>query len=363
MDAPHEGQFLIESPFFDRDGSPAMPAYLSAVGRRYYLEKMVSSMPEVVQKRIDVLKNLQLDQLHLEAEFYGELAKLQQKYMAKYQPLYEQRRDIIAGLVDTTQETRKWNSPPKTGGMADDEMGDFLRSSLERCTNLPKDVKGIPEFWLNVFKNTPMLCDMLHPEDLPVMGKLTDIAVKCSELDDSFVLEFHFSSNTYFSNAVLTKEYFQRVTVQPDDPFQFDGPEVYRCQGCTIDWLPNMDLTMRTETKRQRHKQTGMVRCFTQQTPLESFFNFFSPPELEANGTKSEDNSNEHIMRVLEADYDVGHFLRTRIIPRAVLYYTGEVVDDEDDELEDDDDDFSSSDESSEGEGGRKHSVNECPTH
>lgn len=39
-------------------------------------------------------------------------------------------------------------------------------------------------------------------------------------------------------------------------------------------------------------------------------------------------------LQILSTDFEIGHFLRARIIPKAVLYYTGDVVD------EDDEDDF-----------------------
>ena len=50
---------------------------------------------------------------------------------------------------------------------------------------------------------------------------------------------------------------------------------------------------------------------------------------------------------LLESDFEIGQYLRERVIPRAVLYYTGEIVDADDDddddydegEDEDDDDD------------------------
>lgn len=41
----------------------------------------------------------------------------------------------------------------------------------------------------------------------------------------------------------------------------------------------------------------------------------------------------------LSADFEVGHFLRDRVVPRAVLYFTGEALDDEDEDYEDDADD------------------------
>ena len=40
-------------------------------------------------------------------------------------------------------------------------------------------------------------------------------------------------------------------------------------------------------------------------------------------------------MRVLAADFEIGHMLRDSIIPKAVLYYTGEVGDEDDDEVSD----------------------------
>ena len=38
----------------------------------------------------------------------------------------------------------------------------------------------------------------------------------------------------------------------------------------------------------------------------------------------------EEIEDVLSNDFEVGHFLRDRVIPNAVLFFTGEALDDED---------------------------------
>lgn len=40
------------------------------------------------------------------------------------------------------------------------------------------------------------------------------------------------------------------------------------------------------------------------------------------------------VSQILQNDYEIGHFLRSRIIPKALLYYTGDIVDDEDDEFD-----------------------------
>ena len=38
-------------------------------------------------------------------------------------------------------------------------------------------------------------------------------------------------------------------------------------------------------------------------------------------------------MRMLAADFEIGHMLRDSIVPKAVLYYTGEAGDDDDDDV------------------------------
>ena len=44
-----------------------------------------------------------------------------------------------------------------------------------------KDVKGVPEFWLTIFKNVDMLQEMVQESDEPVLHKLTDITITFSE--------------------------------------------------------------------------------------------------------------------------------------------------------------------------------------
>lgn len=34
----------------------------------------------------------------------------------------------------------------------------------------------------------------------------------------------------------------------------------------------------------------------------------------------------------MSTDFEIGHFLRARIIPKAALYYTGDIVEDDDDD-------------------------------
>ncbi len=44
----------------------------------------------------------------------------------------------------------------------------------------------------------------------------------------------------------------------------------------------------------------------------------------------------EDIEQVLAADFEIGHFIRERVIPRATLYFTEEANEDEPDDFADD---------------------------
>lgn len=49
------------------------PAYMSSAVRRQLLQEMVKGLPVNVQKRINALRNIELERLNLEAKFYEEV--------------------------------------------------------------------------------------------------------------------------------------------------------------------------------------------------------------------------------------------------------------------------------------------------
>lgn len=68
--------------------------------------------------------------------------------------------------------------------------------------------EGVPNFWLTIFKTDAILTKMLHEADEPALAYLSDIRIQSgSSSNFSFVIEFHFLPNEYFSNETLTKEY------------------------------------------------------------------------------------------------------------------------------------------------------------
>ena len=114
--------------------------------------------------------------------------------------------------------------------------------------NKNEDVKGIPSFWLTIFKNVEMLAEMVQEADEPVLESLTDITVTFSEKDPmGFTLHFHFAPNQFFTNKELTKEYLMKNTFDPEDPLDFDGPEIYKSKGCKIDWKAGKNTTVKVK--------------------------------------------------------------------------------------------------------------------
>merc|ERR1712200_267087 len=104
--------------------------------------------------------------------------------------------------------------------------------------------------------------------------------------------------------------------------------------------LPGRNLTVKQVKKKQKHKSKGSVRTVTKQVKADSFFNFFDPPAIPDDPKAEVD---EDTQALLTADFEIGHYIRERIVPRAVLFFTGEALDeedsDEDSEDEDDDED------------------------
>jgi len=95
---------------------------------------------------------------------------------------------------------------------------------------------------------------------------------------------------------------------------------------CAIDWKKGKNVTVKTIKKKQKHKGRGTVRTITKQVPNDSFFNFFSPLKASGDGESLDEDSEF----TLASDFEIGHFFRERIVPRAVLYFTGEAIEDDD---------------------------------
>lgn len=119
-------------------------------------------------------------------------------------------------------------------------------SATQTADDTQGTATGVPHFWLNIFKYVPMFEMMVKEADEAALKHLADIRVYIKPLPNmSFTLEFCFTENPYFTDAILTKEYLMKCEPEADMPFAFDGPEIHNSRGCVIHWKENMDLTKR----------------------------------------------------------------------------------------------------------------------
>uniref|UniRef100_A0A4W5MRJ1 Nucleosome assembly protein 1-like 4a n=2 Tax=Hucho hucho TaxID=62062 RepID=A0A4W5MRJ1_9TELE len=248
--------------------------------RQDSLHNMESLLPKAVKRRVYALKKLQVQCAYIEAKFYEEVHELERKYAGLYQPLFDKRRDVVTATVEPTDEDCEWHNDREEEEELAEELKKKAAVEEKKEDAAPEeDPKGIPEFWLTIFKSVDMLSDMLQEHDEPILKHLQDIQVKFSEPGQpmSFTLEFHFEPNGFFNNAVLSKVYKMKSEPEDDEPFSFEGPEIFDCEGCQIDWHKGKDVTVKTIKKKQKHKGRGTVRTVTKQVPNDSFFNFFNP--------------------------------------------------------------------------------------
>ncbi|XP_049729261.1 nucleosome assembly protein 1-like 2 [Elephas maximus indicus] len=333
----------------DSDPHPDRPKGLMG----YLLDTdFVESLPVKVKYRVLALKKLQTRVANLESKFLREFHGIERKFAEMYQPLLEKRRQIINGIYEPTEEECEYKSD--SGGYNDDEIYDEEEmygkeeALVHECMDEDdgyedyyyyavdeeeeeddhdtqatteenkeeEDPKGIPDFWLTVLKNVDTLTPLIKKYDEPILKLLTDVKVNLSGPGEllSFTLEFYFKPNEYFKNEVLTKTYVLKSRLAYYDPHPYRGTAIEYCTGCEIDWNEGKNVTLKTIKKKQKHQIWGTIRTVTEDFPKDSFFNFFTPHGSSSNG------------RYVNDDFLLGHNLRTYIIPRSVLFFSGDAL-------------------------------------
>lgn len=360
-DAAGSGEGAVKSEDADEDSDPDCPKGL--IG--YLLDTdFVESLPVKVKYRVLALKKLQTRVANLESKFLREFHGIERKFAEMYQPLLEKRRQIINAIYEPTEEECEYKSDYEDyddeemydeeemcgneEGLVreymdeddgyeedyydyavkgeeeeddgddddddDDDEDDDIKATGE--DNKEEDPKGIPDFWLTVLKNVDTVTPLIKKYDEPILKLLTDIKVKLSDPGEplSFTLEFHFKPNEYFKNALLTKTYVLKSRLAYYDPHPYRGTAIEYCTGCEIDWNEGKNVTLKTIKKKQKHRIWGTIRTVTEHFPKDSFFNFFTPYGISSNGKDGND------------DFLLGHNLRTYIIPRSVLFFSGDAL-------------------------------------
>ncbi|KAF5118151.1 hypothetical protein DV454_000632 [Geotrichum candidum] len=310
----------------------------------------IDTLPKAVKDRIRGLKALQSQQSELEAELEAEILKLEKQWHKRYEPLFKKRAQLIAGEIEPTEEEilagKKIEEENDEEHDEDDEEEEEEEEDDDEEEEEDSDIKGIPDFWLTALKSHPDLSLLITDRDDEALHYLTDIRMDYLE-QPGFALNFDFAENPFFTNKTLRKVYYYEDAPAFMGEYTFDHPE-----GTVIDWKsPEQNLTVRIEKRKQRNKRTQETRTVEKTVETESFFNFFNPPVID-----EETEDDEELAQLVEQDHQNGEYIKD-MIPRAVLFFTGEAIDyDEDEEDEDDledleDEDFSDSDEDEDDEG------------
>jgi nucleosome assembly protein 1-like 1 len=265
----------------------------------------LSHLPTYVVRRVEKLQELDADRESIMEEYLKERAALERKYSTLIKPLYEKRAEVIRGEHD---ESIAHATPAEIQNSQTDE----------------ENVTGIPQFWACAMTHMETIGELITEEDVDCLEHLQDIQCEDDEDGKGFTLRFFFAENEYFTNTVLTKSY------QVPNLLVSDEPMIKNVEGTKIDWKPDKCLTHKKITKKQRGKgrHAGQVRTIVQQEEKESFFNWFSAPELPSLNPDVDEMDEEEIERLeelFESDYDVAQAFRSNVIPKAVGWFTGKV--------------------------------------
>lgn len=264
-------------------------------------------LPEKVKNRVNKLKELHNSRESIMAKYLAERAALENKYSALCKPLYTQRLDIIQGALD--DEITKERGP-----MADDDDEE------------ESDMVGVPQFWVCAMGHMENVAELVTKRDVDCLLSLKDVT--CEDFPDGkgFILLFHFEENEYFSTQVLTKTYEIPNLLLDDEPI------LKNVKGCTIEWKdPSKALTYNLVIKKQRAKKgkhVGQIRSVTRRERCDSFFHFFNPPKMPAMEDLDEEEA-DAIEEAFDHDYDVAQAFRKHLIPKGVLWYTGEALEED----------------------------------
>ncbi|XP_035778322.1 nucleosome assembly protein 1-like 1 [Anopheles albimanus] len=241
--------------------------------------------PPTIGAKVQALRKVQQQIVEKEVKLYLTTHAMEVEFQSEFRECYDALAQILSGSADPQSLVESEATPNDRADQG----------------------RGVAGFWLTVLKAS-MLDHLIEEADEPALQKLKDI--RCTlkpEPTPGFVLEFHFEPNGFFTNEVLTKEYFLRCAPDPLKPSMFNGFEIFHCAGCRIDWKEGQNLIEQSESDRE--DAAGA-----------SFFSFFEPERVAPGETDP-----EIAVALLECDFQYGYYIREKIIPRAVSLFLREI--------------------------------------
>ena len=269
-------------------------------------QDMMQILPPCMVRRVERLRELNTQREAIVEQYQAERAALERKFAEQYEPLFEERADVVAGKFDEEIDAKADKA------QTDEEDGEQY-----------EEIVGIPQFWVCAMGHMEAVAELITERDVDCLEALTDVRCIDDEDGGGFSLEFHFRDNEYFSNKVLRKKYTIPNLMLDDEPI------LKNVEGCKIEWKDGMCLTHREIKKKQRAKSgknAGQIRTIIKKEKADSFFHFFSPPKIPTMDEMDEDEA-DAIEQAFDLDYDVAQAFRSHIVPKAALWFSGEALD------------------------------------
>jgi nucleosome assembly protein 1-like 1 len=266
---------------------------------------VLNDLPASVVKRVLALESLHEKRAVVEAEFKMELALLEKKYEALYEPIYRERSKIVNGEREATEE----------------EYGNRLPSSVavEEESEASK-VSGIPKFWLQVIARSD-IGEVIQADDEEALEYLRDI--RCERAIEGETLKltvsFDFNPNPFFEGTTLNKSIV----------FNASGDRILDVTGSPVEWKAGKNLCVEVSSESVRHRRTGAVKKREKTIAKPSFFHIFDPISLSCcdeegehdHDHDDEEENNGSKFSALEIA-EICSFLDKELIPEAVNWYT-----------------------------------------
>eukprot|EP00002_Diphylleia_rotans_P015946 TRINITY_DN3092_c0_g1_i6.p1 TRINITY_DN3092_c0_g1~~TRINITY_DN3092_c0_g1_i6.p1 ORF type:complete len:349 (-),score=121.45 TRINITY_DN3092_c0_g1_i6:142-1188(-) len=261
------------------------------------VEDYLQDLPEAIVPHVKKLYELQSQKDAKENELNAEVLRIERKYDEQLQAFYKKRFEIL-------------------------------------CEGEP-----LKDFWFTAMLQITALADMIEERDEEAIKHLEDIRHEyLSPTGSSFKISFLFKENPFFENKVLEKIF---LIEDEEDSHEVSIKEI---QATKIQWKSGKNLTVK-KVKVQKAKKGGKPVRVEVEKPVESFFHFFDPIRVPTE--EDEPDYIETVQNQIEESYTLASIIKDKLIPQAVSWYVGEIVDD-DEEVEDVDDEEDEEDEEDE---------------
>ena len=139
---------------------------------------------EKLQKRVNALKNIQLEIDQAESKLSEEIIQLECKHSSIFDGLYKKREAIVNGEHEPSEEEAKWEYE---NGVLEDETKEG---------KIDASKPGISGFWLRVLDTARLTSGIIIDGDKPILKHLKNIKVR---LKFVFKKKYQYKFYSYFN--------------------------------------------------------------------------------------------------------------------------------------------------------------------